>query len=204
MPRRAGTLIAVAFAALIPVAAGLAQDAGAQPSPILTIDSERVFGVSAIGRKITSELEADLEALATENRSIEAELTAEEQALTTQRAKLSPEEFRPLADAFDDKVQRIRTEQDAKQRDLQARRDAERQNFIERIAPILAAIGRERGAIVILERRSVVLSAESADVTDEVITRINAALEDGADPAPAGNDEPPAPEPAPESEPAPE
>jgi len=169
-------------ATLVPVGAVQAQEAGSGLSPVLTIDSERVFGTSEIGQKITDKLEAELESLVAENRKIEADLTAEEQDLTAKRAGMDPTEFRALADAFDVKVQRIRSEQDAKQRALQARREAERQNFIDVIAPILTSIGRERGAIVILERRSVVLSADSADITDEVISRINAALADGSVP----------------------
>ena len=169
-------------ATLVPVGAVQAQEAGSGLSPVLTIDSEKVFGTSEIGQKITDKLEAELESLVAENRKIEADLTAEEQDLTAKRAGMDPTEFRALADAFDVKVQRIRSEQDAKQRALQARREAERQNFIDVIAPILTSIGRERGAIVILERRSVVLSADSADITDEVISRINAALADGSVP----------------------
>lgn len=170
------------LAALLIGGAAEAQEAADGPSPVLTIDSERVFGSSGIGQQITAELEAELEALVAENRQIEAELTAEESALTERRAEIEPAEFRELADAFDAKVQRIRSEQDAKQRALQARREAERRNFIDVITPILTDIGRERGTIVILERRSVVLSADSADITDEVIERINAAIVNGEDP----------------------
>ena len=179
MRRRLFSVIAVA---LLFGGTALAQETAAPPSPVMTTDSERVFGTSEIGRKITGELEAELEGLVAENRQIEADLTAEEQSLTTKRSQMQPTEFRALADEFDARVQRIRAEQDAKQRALQAKREAERQNFIDVIAPILTSIGRERGAIVILERRSVVLSADSADITDEVIARINATLAEGADP----------------------
>ncbi len=195
---RALALLATVWIGILAGLGAVAQEAGVAPSPILTLDSERVFGTSAIGRKITSELEADFEALVAENRQIEADLTAEEQALTTKRADLPAEEFRALADAFDEKVQRIRTEQDAKQRELQQRREEERQLFVDQIAPILADIGRERGAIVILERRNVVLSAESADITEEVIARINARLGTGEEPGEPGVAEEPEPEPAPQ------
>ncbi len=176
-----GLGIAVA-AVLAIVGSATAQEAAVNQSPILTIDSELVFASSDIGLNITQDLEFALEALVTENRRIEADLNAEEQELTRKRPNMNPEEFRALADAFDAKVRRIRSEQDAKERELQRRREAERQSFIEVIAPILTSIGRERGAIVILERRSVILSADSADITDEVIARINAALASGADP----------------------
>ena len=89
---------------------------------------------------------------------------------------MEPEAFRALADAFDQKVQRIRDEQDAKQRDLQALRDEERAAFLESITPILSGVAREHGALAVLERRNVLLSADSIDITQLVIERIEAAL----------------------------
>ena len=154
----------------------LAQDFGVPVSAILTVDSERLFNTTIAGRQITNDLEARFATLVSENRRIEAELVAEELDLTEKRASMDPIEFRILADAFDKKVQRIRAEQDAKQRVLQRARDADRRSFIDAIAPILSGIGRERGAVVILERRNVLLSADNIDITEEAIRRINAAL----------------------------
>ena len=176
------TRLMMTFASGVIGSAVLAQDLGVPVSAILTIDSERVFNFTIAGRQISKDLEARLAALGSENRRIEAELVAEELDLTERRATMDPIEFRVLADAFDEKVQRIRAEQDAKQRALQRLRDADRQSFIDTIAPILSGIGRERGAVVILERRNVLLSADNIDITEEAILRINAAL--GAETAP--------------------
>ena len=154
----------------------LAQDLGVTVSAILTVDSERVFNTTIAGRQITRDLEARLDRLVSENRRIEAELVAEELDLTERRSTMDQAAFRVLADAFDEKVQRIRAEQDAKQRSLQRAREADRQLFIDTIAPILSAIGRERGAVVILERRNVLLSSDNIDITEEAISRINATL----------------------------
>lgn len=165
----------------VTAAAAQAQDLGVTVSAILTIDSERVFNTTIAGRRVTEDLEARLAALVSENRRIEVELVAEELELTEQRASMDAIEFRTLADAFDEKVQRIRAEQDAKQRALQRARDEDRLAFVDSIAPILSRIGRERGAVVILERRNVLLSADNIDITEEAIARINAAFEDGDD-----------------------
>ena len=178
----------IARAAILALAGGATAQEVVNQSPVLTIDSERVFASSDIGQDITQELEAALAALVAENRAIEADLNAEEQDLTRKRPEMEPLEFRALADAFDTKVRRIRAEQDAKERELQQRREAERQSFVDVIAPILTGIGRERGAIVIMERRSVILSADSADITDEVIARINATRGDGTAPEPPADD----------------
>jgi len=152
----------------------VAQNLGSPVTPVLVVDSERVFQSSRLGQRIDDDLKTRFEALAAENKTIENALTAEEQDLTAKRPDLPVAEFRELADAFDAKVQAIRVQQDAKQRELQALRDDQSSSFSSTIEPILRQIGFERGAIVILERRSVLLLAESIDITDEVIARINA------------------------------
>lgn len=164
----------------------VAQDLGVQVSPILTVDTDRIFKSSRIGKQITDELEAKLQALVAENNTIQNQLLEEEQKLTEQRVSMEPAAFRLLADAFDQKTQGIRNEQDAKQRELQRLREVESKSFIDRIAPILSTIARERGAIAILERRTVLLSADGIDITNETIARINAALAETENTAPDG------------------
>ena len=132
------------------------------------------------GRRVAREIEDRATALAAENRRIEAELTEEERVLTEQRPSLTVEEFRELADAFDAKVDRIRQEQDGKTREVQQLGEVERQRFFGQIGPILSALVRDRRAAVVLDQRSVFISAESVDVTDEAISRIDAEIGDGA------------------------
>lgn len=157
------------------------------PSKILTIDPEKLFSETAYGRRVIAESEALAEALQAENREIEAELTAEEKDLTERRPDLPVDEFRKLADAFDAKVEQIRKEQDAKVHDVQAHRDNGQQQFFARISPILLTIVREKQAAILLDRRTVFLSADSVDITDEAVTRIDAAIGAGE-----AQEEPPA------------
>jgi Skp family chaperone for outer membrane proteins len=184
----------------VPVLAA-AQDFGQVASSVLTLDQERLFNGSRVAARVAVEIERRSTELAAENREIEAKLVAEELDLTKRRPTLTPEEFRPLADAFDQKVQQIRAKQDAKAQELQRLGEEERQNFLRRITPILARIVRERGAVVILDRRSVFLSADTIDITDEAISRINDVLDAETDPhvEPSPKDTPPpdAPPPAP-------
>ncbi len=196
--RALAALAAVLFsAAAFSWTATQAQELSPPSSMILTLDQERLFNGSRHAEMIQAEIERRSADLAAENRRIEADLAAEELELTERRPELPVDEFRALADAFDAKVQSIRVAQDAKARELQRYRDEERQLFLRRISPVLAEIVRERGAVIVLDRRSVLLSAEAIDVTDQAIARINAAFdaeraaedtaetpeEDGADPA---------------------
>jgi len=160
------------------------------PSPILVLDQERLFDGALLAGQLSEDFEARSAALAAENRAIEAELVAEELELTELRPTMEPAEFRALADAFDEKVREIRTEQDTKVRELQLLRERERQDFLRRVTPVLGEIVRERGAVAVLDRRTVVISAESIDITDEVIDRINAAFAEPPDDAPQPEPDP--------------
>jgi Skp family chaperone for outer membrane proteins len=169
---------AALLAALLAVAAGPAPAQAQQvelPPPVLTFDADRLLAESEIGRGLTAEIEEAARRLSEENRRIEADLLAEESALTEQRGVLAPEEFRPLADAFDAKVQRLRAEQDEKERALVDLREEGRRRFFAEAVPVLSDILRERGALVLIDRRDVFLSADAIDITDVAIARIDAA-----------------------------
>ncbi|NNF72087.1 MAG: OmpH family outer membrane protein [Rhodobacteraceae bacterium] len=166
--------------AALTATAGVAQTEFARPQPVVTIDPERLFSETAYGQRVLDAVEARSAELVRENRRIEAELIAEERSLTDQRPTLPIEEFRALADAFDEKVQRIRAEQDAKTREVQTLREAEQQRFFTEIAPVLSILLHQRGADVVIDRRSVFLSSGRVDITDDAIAIIDARLGDGA------------------------
>ena len=150
---------------------GLAQNT----SPVLTIDQDRLFAETRLGAAAIQRLEAEAQKLATENQEIENALIAEERELTEKRETLPASEFRVLADEFDVRVQRLRAEQDEKARALNRARDEARNAFLQDSAGIISAIVRSRDAFVVIDRRDVFLSADSVDITDEAIRRINEA-----------------------------
>ena len=163
---------------------------GVVRSPVLVLDYDRLFAQSAFGQRVTADIEAQGEDLAAENRRIEAELTDEEQRLTEQRATLPATEFRQLANAFDEKVQRLRSEQDAKTRALGQLSDTARRRFIAAAQPVLQQLMRDAGAAVIMERRAVLVAADVVDITATAIQRIDDAIGAG-EALPTGDDAPP-------------
>jgi Skp family chaperone for outer membrane proteins len=159
-----------------------AQDAGLA---ILTLDQERLFLESDFGRAVAGRDEVAARALEAENKRIEAELVTEEQALTELRKTLPAEEFTRRATAFDQKVERIRTEQDQKARELTRSREAEQQEFLRLVVPVLGELMTDKGAVAIIDKAALILSLSSIDVTDEAIARVNAAQAAGTEPTPA-------------------
>ncbi len=179
---------------MLPGAVATAQDtagdavppAANQPvtSVLLTVDQERLFTESAFGKRVAAELDRRSRALAAENRSIEAGLVAEEQALTDERPSLPADQFRKKADDFDAKVQAIRGEQDQKAKELGSFREGEQKRFASELGSILSEIARDRGALAVMDRRVMLISADQIDITDDAIALVDQRLGDGAAGAP--------------------
>ena len=174
---RLARALAILVAALSWAATSTAQDVR---SPILTIDSERLYRDSAFGQRVLNEIEARTSDLAEDNRRIEAELEGEERALTDQRPDMAPDAFRALADAFDARVEAIRRDRDARSRAIADLLEENRDRCLVSAAPVLEEIMRDTGAAVILEQRSVFVSANAIDITDLAISRLDETLGDGS------------------------
>ena len=156
-------------------------DRGQIVSPVLTVDSDRVFWQSAYGKRVRGEI-AQLQAqLTAENTEIRDALAQEEKQLTEQRAGMEAEAFRLLADAFDQKVQETAAAQNAKALALQNLPDQEVAAVLTRAAPVFERLMRDAGAVVILERGATFVSAAAIEITDAAIAAIDRAIGDGTD-----------------------
>ena len=197
--------MALAVTVTVTAVTGAAVAQETPSTPILTIDQNRLFLESEFGKAVIQRETAAAAALAAENQKIEAGLVAEEQDLTDRRATLPAAEFAALAAAFDQKVVRIRSEQDAKARELTRSRDGDRQAFLRAAGPVLGDLLVERKAVAIFDSSALILSLSVIDVTDDAIARVDEALragvpEEGVDPA-AAPETVPAPESLPDSAP---
>ena len=160
---------------------------------VVIVDQDRLFAGTAWGRRLQAEFEQAGVELSAENDRLAAQLSEEETQLTQQRATLDPAEFRKLTEAFDIRATEIRRERAQAVQDLNTRGEAEQSAFFQAAVPLIGQVMQERSAVVVLDRRSVLLSADGIDITNDLIARIDAQLGDGAD-QPAAP-ETPAPQP---------
>ncbi|TCP63397.1 periplasmic chaperone for outer membrane proteins Skp [Rhodovulum bhavnagarense] len=200
--RRAALFACLVWAGLSHGTSAIAQEA--RPplrSPFVILDEARLFSDSRFGQELLDRIEAETAALVAENRKIENELSVEERDLTAQRPQLAPDEFRKLAEAFDDKVVAIRRAQDTKTRVLAQKRESAQQDFYREALPLIAELVAERGAVAVLDRSAVLLSADQIDITEAAIALVDARLakdlatddETGDGEGPRGDAVPPAP-----------
>lgn len=177
--RRAFLRIALSIAIGCAPIFGVAQEFSAPITTVLTIDQDVLFQSTLFGKRVNSNLEEESKHLRVAKRQIEDDLSAEELDLTKKRETLPPEEFRRLANAFDEKVQAIRAAQDAKSRMFTRILEEERARFLKLIVPVIGEIMNERGALMILNRRMVFISANSIDITQDAVRRIDILIGDG-------------------------
>jgi Skp family chaperone for outer membrane proteins len=173
-------LVLCAPALVFAQAADLAPAQTAARSPILTLDQEALYDRSLFGQALRARVTAAVAEIEAQSRATDAQLEAEERALTVQRAGMTPEEFAPLAAAFDQKVQRLRAENAAAADAVRVLEQQGRQEFIAAAAQVIGDYMVERGAAAIIDKGAVIVSLLGLDVTDEVVARIDAVLGDGS------------------------
>lgn len=147
---------------------------GATPSGVLVVSREEVLAESQVARAL-SDAEARLTAeLQAEVDTVKTRLSVEEQELTILRNELPKAEFDRRVQVFDQQVRAERRRTQGRAAALQNAFRKARSRLVDAMIPILVQISRERGAAVVLDREQIFLAHPSADVTEEVIRRLDA------------------------------
>lgn len=155
---------------------GLEYPVSKQVLPVATINQEKLFSNSLYGKSFNEKLQDDANILSLENRRIEKELSDEEISLTQKRKELPNEDFRKLADIFNKKVESIRRDQSLKSAELNAANTQIRKRFFIQAQPIIVQLMQERGIQFILNEQSIFMSANSGDITQAAVERIDQVL----------------------------
>lgn len=166
-----------AVAAALALAVGFA--AIAQAQQVLVMSEERILRESAVGQHIASELQRIGQEIQGELAPLGQSIQQENEALTAETSALSEEAIRQRPDL----VSRLQTlQQDAQQFELRRRQAqqeivaterAAMQPVLETLQGVLQEIVQERGAVLLLDRASVVYAGESIDISASAIERLN-------------------------------
>ena len=148
----------------------------AEKSELFTVDMTKLLRSSEFGKNIIAANNIARKKLQSENEELEKKLLLEEKELSELRKTLSVEEFRPKALEFDKRVSTIRAEQGKKEEILNKKVRKEETDFFKRIYPLLYEILIERGGLILVDQRNIILWDNSVDITDDAIQVINQAL----------------------------
>lgn len=167
-------IAALVISACVPLRSAVAQEQ--TNIGVLVIDMQRLRRDSAaavsVRRQIT-ELRSELEIIIAQRSKA---ISAEEAILAEERARLTADELRARVREFEKKVFANRDFAQQEAAKLQALQAQAQASLRRNIAPILALIMQEREAKLMLDKSQVVLSADSLEVTDEVLERLNSVM----------------------------
>ena len=113
-------------------------------------------------------------------KKIENELISSDENMVKEQNKLiesqsimAPEAFELKRKEYEDKAQNYNIERQKKLLSIDQLVESSRNEILNNLKPILENISETKGITVILEKGTVLLNAETMDITDEVIKTLN-------------------------------
>ena len=176
------THIFAAWIAFLVTTASLltAQTADLPQAAVIIIDKQRVLSETLYGRRLASDMRQLEQLQLADNQRLLVELELEEAQLTQRRDTMLADDFRVLAAQFDDKVQLISNQQQAKNQRRMGQRRKDQMALLTATGPIFETLMRDTGAGVIIEQRYAFIWNDAINLTDVAIARIDVFLGDGS------------------------
>ena len=113
-------------------------------------------------------------------QDIENELKASDENMMKEQNKLieaqsimAPEAFEVKKKEYEEKIQNYNVERQNKLLSIEKLIEDSRNTILDKLKPILEEISEKKGITVILEKGTVLLNAETMDITEEVIKILN-------------------------------
>ena len=177
---------ALAAAMLAPAAA----QAQAIPAAIIAVvDLEKVTADCNACKTASASLRSQVTALQNRQKTLAGPLETEQKALQAAVEALKGAQpdaaLQARVRAFQQREQQGSQELQRQQQQLQRNQAYIQQQIAQKLGPIYQQIMQRRGANIMLERGSTLASATSVDVTNEVLSALNAAMPTIATTAPA-------------------
>jgi len=173
--------ILAAVAISLGTAAVAAPVAAAQGTTIIVIDQNRIMRDSAAGKDIQTKVAGIGAAMETALQPTATSLNTEGQAIEAKTAGMTPDAMRADAalkaevTAYARRAQEFNIQRQVASQELQLTERKAWSDFFTALRPVLQEVVAERGAQVMLDRTQTTYSDPSVDVTELVISKMNAA-----------------------------
>jgi Skp family chaperone for outer membrane proteins len=181
-------LISASLAAsmLMPVAA----HAQAIPAAVIAVvDLEKITAECTACKSARTALQSQVSGLQSRQQALAAPLQTEQKSIQAAIDALNGKEpdaaLQNRIKAFQAKQQQAEQELASRQQQIQANNQYVQKQISDKLAPIYTQVMQRRGANMMVEIGQTLASGQSLDVTNDVLTALNAALPSVATTAPA-------------------
>lgn len=163
--------------AVVPAAA---QAQALPPAVVAVVDADRVRSTCNACKTAIAALQSQVTAQNNRAKTLGAPLDTEKNAIQTAINALNGKEpdaaLKARANAFETKLQQAQDEVSRGQQQLQANQAYIIKQIDDKLNPIYAQVMQRRGANLLVEQNATLATAQSIDVTNDVLTALNAAL----------------------------
>lgn len=169
-------------AALALLAFVMASHAAIAQTTVLVVDSAKVLRDSSAGKSVYSQLEKIQTTIQSEAKNTLTPLESEKSSLDAQTQGLSITDLQARPElaqkikSFQEKGAKAQVELQYKNAELQATERKALLEISEKIDSVIQAYAKERGATAVLDKSMVLYTNSNADVTQEIISRLNRQL----------------------------
>jgi outer membrane protein len=171
-----GVLLAGALASAWPSGGALAQKL--PDAVVAVIDYQRILRDAAAARSIRDQIEARRKSYQDEISKQEQRLNDADKALTKQRSVLTAEAYAEKRREYEQQVAQVQQMVQDRRRELDTVSAAALNEVKKGLIEVVTSIADERGFNVVLPSSDVLFFARKIDLTDEVLSKLDAHLPD--------------------------
>ncbi len=171
-----GIATVLVAASLIAWASGQGTSATPPPTRIATIDVQKVLTTSNVGKAATARMKKLQDDRMAKAKEMSADMAKLENEIKTKKSTLLPAEIRRLEKQRSDKRAAMMQFAQAAEKELGEARDKELGEINTQTLPVVQAIAKEMALAAVFNKfeSGMIYSADSLDITDAVIARMNA------------------------------
>jgi len=147
-----------------------------QHFPITVIDMQYIVARSSAAVLVREELEDLKKKYSLEISNEEEELKALQEELSSQRSILPPDEFSKMESEFREKVERLQTSVAEKNQEIEVILNRSVNAIQTKAIQIVTNIARERSLAAVLDTSTVVIAADSINISNQVLEILNKEL----------------------------
>lgn len=170
---------AILFSALLLATPVWISEASAQTAPpvnVAVLDLPIILRDSTAAQAVRTQIEGVRQRFQQELAQQEQALQAEGQTLETQRATMTAEQIQLKQQEINQKIQQLRQQSELRRQQLEEAFNGAMDQVRQSVIQILTEIAQARSFTLVLNKSTVLLSANEYDITAEVLTQLNSRL----------------------------
>ena len=135
-----------------------------------------VLNESVAGKKAQDFLKKELENGLKKLKEKESKIQEEEKKIIQQKKLITPEEYKKKVTELRNKVSSLQKERNSLLESISENRKKARNELLKNLNPILKEYMKEKNIRMVLDKKSILLSDEKLDITQDIIKRLNEKL----------------------------